>query len=200
MRWWQHSRPTHLFESVVLQVALLLLVKGPIHHEELWRRWFQTAAGQLPADALAPALCSNDSGSGGGGQAARDEQQRLQVLHACSACAGSSPGVLPSAEARQEATFANGSTQGSSGNSSSSNSSKPAGVLDMQLLFDVLVHPQLNFTGYPPGSPFHGRELPPQERVATQWGTHSLVDAGKWQQLCASVACTARRSRPICPA
>ena len=32
--------------------------------------------------------------------------------------------------------------------------------------------------GYPPGSLFHGRELPRQERVVTEWGQHSLVDAG----------------------
>jgi hypothetical protein len=162
----------------VLQVALLFLVKGPMHHEELWRRWFQTTAGQLPVEALAPALCSDrdrDSGSGGG-QAAGVEQQRLQVLQACSACAGSSPGIQPSPEARQAAVADGGSQV------SSSSSSPGWPVLDQQLLFDVHVHPQPNFTGYPTGSPFHGRELPLQERVATQWGTHSLVDAGKlWQ-------------------
>jgi hypothetical protein len=174
----------------VLQVALLFLVKGPMHHEELWRQWFQTAAGQLPVQALSTALCSSDSSkgsSGEGDQAAGGEQQRLQVLQACRACAGSipgsSPGVVPSPEARQ-AALANGSSLGSSSSSSSSSgSSRGWPVLDQQLLFDVQVHSQPNFTGYPPGSPFHGRELPLGERVATQWGTHRLVDAGKlWQR------------------
>lgn len=33
--------------------------------------------------------------------------------------------------------------------------------------------------GFAPGSLLFGRELPTSERVATSWGTHSLVDAGE---------------------
>ena len=32
--------------------------------------------------------------------------------------------------------------------------------------------------GFAPGSLLYGRELPIAERVATSWGTHTLVDAG----------------------
>ncbi len=34
-------------------------------------------------------------------------------------------------------------------------------------------------TGYAPGSLLYGRELGAPERVATKWGSHSLVDAGE---------------------
>ena len=30
------------------RVALLLLTRGPMHHEEMWRLWLGSAAGQLP--------------------------------------------------------------------------------------------------------------------------------------------------------
>jgi hypothetical protein len=33
--------------------------------------------------------------------------------------------------------------------------------------------------GYPPGSLLYGRELPGSQRVATEWGSHSLVDAAE---------------------
>lgn len=37
--------------------------------------------------------------------------------------------------------------------------------------------------GFAPGSLMYGRELPIAERVATSWGTHTLVDAGgAWWQ------------------
>ncbi|PRW32548.1 Transcription initiation factor TFIID subunit 13 [Chlorella sorokiniana] len=38
---------------------------------------------------------------------------------------------------------------------------------------------RLCFPAYPPGSLFHGRELPQKERVVTEWGQHSLVDAAR---------------------
>ncbi|KAI3432241.1 hypothetical protein D9Q98_003802 [Chlorella vulgaris] len=53
------------------------------------------------------------------------------------------------------------------------------GVLHRQHLFDVYVHPHPNFTGYAPGSLLYGRELGAPERVATKWGSHSLVDAAE---------------------
>ncbi len=59
------------------QVALLFLVKGPFHHETLWRLWFQSAAGLLPADAVAAALC------GGNSDSSSSMTQQRQVLQAC---------------------------------------------------------------------------------------------------------------------
>ena len=82
------------------QVALLFLVKGPMHHEVLWRLWFESAAGLLPTDALAAALCSSNSSSGGNAasssssQPSAGERQR-RVLQACSSRSGADGGVEP---------------------------------------------------------------------------------------------------------
>jgi hypothetical protein len=55
----------------------------------------------------------------------------------------------------------------------------PLDAIARQSLFDVWVHPPPTFPGFPPGSLFAGRELPPALRTATHWGTHSLVDAAR---------------------
>ena len=218
------------------QVALLFLVKGPFHHETLWRLWFQSAAGLLPADVVAASLCS----AGGSSTA----QQR--VMRACGSAVAAHPasaaqaadGSGRKARALLEGGAAAAPTNGAPAAAAagpgsafrSSGASSDGGILDQQVLFDVYVHPHPSFpggppglplgrnlltqrgrawlllpplvpracgsrtlpaaceprtptclagcAGYPPGSLFRGRELPAEDRVATQWGQHSLVDAG----------------------
>ncbi len=41
--------PLHLTQALgAPKVALLFLTRGPMHHEEMWRLWFASAAGMLP--------------------------------------------------------------------------------------------------------------------------------------------------------
>ncbi len=54
----------------------MFLVRGPIHHEQAWRRWFASAGGLLPVNATqvgrgspGPA-CKREAGACGGGEAA----------------------------------------------------------------------------------------------------------------------------------
>lgn len=238
------------------QVALLFLVKGPFHHETLWRLWFQSAAGLLPADAVAGALCGDASNSSSSsGSLARHHK----VLQACGSVADFQQAAANAAGTSAPAAGAAGGQKGrtllagpraAAGPAASRTGTAvdpPTGtapdggipssggsVLDHQALFDLYVHPHPDFpgdtwvqvhrwrwgscsacaadrsqsrryasccpamlllrllllspaahclyclAGYPPGSLFHGRELPRHERVVTEWGQHSLVDAGGW--------------------
>ena len=54
--------PLHVAPAA-LQVALLFLVKGPMRHEEVWRRWFSYAADLVPAPLLQQRLCSSNASS-----------------------------------------------------------------------------------------------------------------------------------------
>lgn len=168
------------------QVAMLFLVKGPLRHEAMWRAWFERAQGLLPAQAVSNALCASEDGM-------------PAALAACSSLAsppsqaGAPPGVhssSSSSSSKQPGGPPAASSSSSSRAGSSlrrwlyerwhpSGASRAPGVLDRQHLFDVYVHPHPNFTGYPPGSLLHGRELPDSQRVATEWGTHTLVDAAE---------------------
>ncbi|KAL4424080.1 hypothetical protein ABPG75_001381 [Micractinium tetrahymenae] len=177
------------------QVAMLFLVKGPLRHEAMWRAWFERAEGLLPAQAVSNALCASEDGM-------------PAALAACSSLAspptqaGAPPGVRSSSSGSSSSkqpgrpagpAAGSGSSSSSSSSSSTGSSlrrwlyerwhpggaSRAPGVLDRQHLFDVYVHPHPNFTGYPAGSLLHGRELPDSLRVATEWGTHTLVDAAE---------------------
>lgn len=165
---WCQAPSSH---SPSLQVALLFLVKGPFHHEALWRLWFQSAAGLLPADSVAGSLCGVDGGSN-----APSTAHQRRVLQACSSmidvqqaaaatAAGASAPVADAAGRKGMALLSgsastpdpaagapaagpshdtfSGSSGGGSGTSSGSS------VLEQQVLFDVYVHPHPSFPGEP---------------------------------------------------
>lgn len=151
-----------------MQVALLFLVKGPFHHEALWRLWFQSAAGLLPADSVAGSLCGGE----GSGNAPSAVQQR-RVLQACSSVIGlqqaaaataagasapvadaagrkgmallSGSAATPDPAAGAPAAGPSHDTFGGSVGGGTSGSS----VLEQQVLFDVYVHPHPSFPGEP---------------------------------------------------
>jgi hypothetical protein len=158
-----------------LQVALLFLVKGPIHHETMWRLWFQTAAGLLPVQSVMAALCNRGNGSSSSSSPTSGRLQR-QALDACSSSGGApaaatlesqpSPSQEPAAEARQVwpgqgaaaaiRALLTRSAQTSELTAASrrvlfsghTQGSLPSGdVLGQQLLFDVYVHPHPSFEG-----------------------------------------------------
>lgn len=108
------------------------------------------------------------------GEAAHDGMWRQwfaaaggQVPAAAAAAAACAPGAPAGAAAALAAACVAGGDQ-----------DDPSGdVIGRQHLFDVWVHTLVNFTGFPPSSVFHGRELPPEFRVTAVWGTHTLIDA-----------------------
>ena len=138
------------------QVALLLLTKGDVAHDTLWREWFSLAEGKIPLAAAKAAFCEKSkvtshirgflaaAAAGFSGGAAGD------VLSKC----------FPSSENKLD--FSDDDEDD---------------VILKQHLFDVWVHTTIDFQGFPEGSVFHGRELPKNFRVRAQWGTHSIIDA-----------------------
>lgn len=45
------------------KVALLFLTHGAMHHDQMWKLWFHSAAGVVPADVAAGAACSFNESS-----------------------------------------------------------------------------------------------------------------------------------------
>lgn len=43
---------------MVLQVALMFLTRGMLHHEPTWTRWFKEAEGLVPLSAIHKAACN----------------------------------------------------------------------------------------------------------------------------------------------
>ncbi len=48
---------------MLVQVAMMFLTKGALHHEASWRLWFQHAAGLIPRTLLTPEACNATSGN-----------------------------------------------------------------------------------------------------------------------------------------
>ena len=125
------------------QVALLLLTKGEVPHEEMWRQWFTQAVGKLPLEAAKSTLCSDTINTNASTSNTTYSPQEIYA-----ACSGNVPKT--------------GSLEN---------------LISRQHLFDVWIHPAVNFPGFPKESAFHGRELPREFRVQTVWGTHTIIDA-----------------------
>ena len=69
---------------------MLFLTMGKMRHETLWSLWLKQAAGLVPADCLAAAIC-------GAGMPAKYED-------AVQACAATEPGTCHSLHPPQQAT------------------------------------------------------------------------------------------------
>eukprot|EP00887_Chlorella_sp_A99_P000994 scaffold5.g994.t1 len=63
------------------RVALLFLVKGPMRHEELWRRWFAYAADLVPTPFVQQRLCGTTA----------TRQQQAAFVRALESCGGAAP-------------------------------------------------------------------------------------------------------------
>lgn len=68
------------------RVALLFLTRGPMHHEEMWRLWLGSAAGQLPARSAQASwasglMLSSTSGFELAGANQETDVHMLLVLH-----------------------------------------------------------------------------------------------------------------------
>lgn len=134
------------------QVALLLLTKGEVAHEVMWREWFTQAVGKLPLRPAKAALCA--------GSNIESNNRTLSPQEIYAACSASSKNNY---------------------NTSRENKIKiiddDGDFISRQHLFDVWVHPAVDFPGFPLESVFYGREIPREFRVHTVWGTHTIVDA-----------------------
>ena len=134
------------------QVALLLLTKQEVAHDALWREWFSLAAGKLPATSAKSVFCAAQASKKNAKENEEDqkeenEKEAMRIKNVVALC-------LPEG-----------------------NPAPKDDVIARQHLFDVWVHTLVDFKGFPPGSTFKGRELPPEFRVKAVWGTHTLVDA-----------------------
>ena len=149
------------------QVALLFLTKGNMHHETMWKEWFSYAANRIPSAVACPIpdnVATNLNAAAFAG-----------VLHTSAQSAGSNFGAF-------EKFIPKGKMDASDYSAvrnriMSACTETGSDVIASQHLFDVWVHPSLEFPGFPGDSIFHGRELPPDFRVRTVWGTHTLIDA-----------------------
>lgn len=149
------------------QVALLFLTKGDMPHEMMWKEWFLYASNRIPAAVACPIpedVVTNLHAAAFAG-----------VLHAGARSAGSNFGafekIKPEWKIDPDDYSAVRKRIMATCTKTSSN------VISSQHLFDVWVHPSQQFPGFPVESIFHGRELPPDFRVRTVWGTHTLIDA-----------------------
>ena len=126
------------------QVALLFLTDEAVIHERFWRLWFASAAGLLPVEQLRQRLCS-------GTRPEEEEAKQTRLLRDClgisSGQAAGGDGAdeksglpLPGRSARAREEFIPGSEVPASD------------VIGQQHLFDVFVHPHINFTGWLRGS------------------------------------------------
>jgi hypothetical protein len=134
------------------QVALLLLTKGDIAHEVMWREWFTQAVGKLPLEPAKAALCADLSKTPATTTSSKNRTASPQEIYAV--CSGKSIKNNKNTATEDEGNF-----------------------ISRQHLFDVWVHPAVDFPGFPVNSVFHGREIPREFRVRTVWGTHTIIDA-----------------------
>lgn len=84
----RHTNEQGLPDFCLHQVALMFLVRGPIHHERTWAAWLDDAAGFVPTPAAVKACCTasdggsnGDSGSGSRQRAASDRRRRTKGQH-----------------------------------------------------------------------------------------------------------------------
>lgn len=180
------------------QVALLFLVKGDIHHEALWAEWFAYAAGKVPLASLCEkhlvmlhgagthsvlddAVVAHCGRHSGGKSFLRDDASYSNSGENDDGNGKKEGNTIDGASdaARRIATSAADAAGHLHARSRSNNDIELdlRDILDRQHLFDVWVHPSLDFSGFPPSSIFHGKELPQEYRVNAVWGTHTLVDA-----------------------
>lgn len=45
------------------KIALMFLIKGPLHHSEMWESWLEGAAGVVPAEFLGDQICEDEGAS-----------------------------------------------------------------------------------------------------------------------------------------
>jgi Core-2/I-Branching enzyme len=136
------------------QVALLLLSKGEIPHEVMWREWFTQAVGKLPLEPAKASLCA-------GAKAGNNKNSTItnrtfspeEIYTACSR--------VNSPKTENNNLKIDDETD----------------LISHQHLFDVWIHPAVDFPGFPSDSVFYGREIPREFRVHTVWGTHTIIDA-----------------------
>ena len=136
------------------QVALLLLTKGKVAHEVMWREWFTQAVGKLPLEPAKTALCG-----GNRNQNTSESHNRTASPQEIYAVCSAKSKNTPNREHKNKKVVDDGD------------------FISRQHLFDVWVHPAVDFPGFPLDSVFYGREIPPEFRVETVWGTHTLIDA-----------------------
>lgn len=154
------------------QVALLFLSKGDMAHDVLWREWFRAAVGKIPRGSVEATVCQHQ----GRNREFMDEEKYISSSQEYNTAP---QGVYyrSSMEYLKKVCTVS-SEHGPSHNLSSLPLSDENAheILSAQHLFDIWVHPPLDFKGYPKSSVFHGKELPPLHRVSADWGTHSLID------------------------
>lgn len=136
------------------QVALLLLTKGEIAHEVMWREWFTQAVGKLPREPAKTALCAGGSNTNNLRSTIRRASPQ-EIYAACSA----------------------NSKNNQNRENKMNKVDDDRNFISRQHLFDVWVHPAVDFPGFPLDSVFYGREIPREFRVSTVWGTHTIIDA-----------------------
>ncbi|KAL4426019.1 hypothetical protein ABPG75_010035 [Micractinium tetrahymenae] len=143
----------------ISKVALMFLVKGPMHHEQAWRHWFASAGGLLPVNATQAAVCGPGS----------REQRHQDILQACHL-------HQPSTAAAAGAAAAAAATGSTAAGLGALGAPAAAGdLIGQQHLFSVYIHAPPDFKGYPGGSLFAKRLIP--RRIPTGWGDISLVEA-----------------------
>ena len=142
------------------QIGMLLLTKGGVPHERMWREWFRHAAGKIPLSAARTAFCDGYSEGDG-------------VMIDVNRTAVASPSDVFSACFQQKRK----KRRRKNDRDDDGDDDDDDDVIAQQHLFDVWVHPAVDFPGFAEGSVFRGRELPPEFRVETVWGTHTIVDA-----------------------
>lgn len=157
-------------------VALLFLSAGDLAHAPTWRAWLAGAAGALRADCVAADVCAAHpprrpdeapaaGAAGMGGIDPPPPPGRRRLAGGSSAVA-----AARAAEVARLSSAVAAARAGAAGGGGASSLPHPAG----QALFTVYVHTPPNVT-LPATSPFAGREI--EDRVATAWGSHSIVEA-----------------------
>ena len=160
-------------------VALLFLSAGDLAHAPTWNAWLAGAAGALRADCVAADVCAAHpprradeapaAGSAGMGvvdpPGGAGKRRSLQ--------GGSSAVAAARAAEVARLTTAVAAARAAAGLKATPSTAAPASPAG-QALFTVYVHTPPNAT-LPASSPFAGREI--ADRVATAWGSHSIVEA-----------------------
>ncbi|PSC68402.1 beta-1,6-N-acetylglucosaminyltransferase enzyme [Micractinium conductrix] len=147
----------------VPKVALLFLIRGDLFHHHVWRRWFEAAAGQLPADAVHASLCRGDVAASPAGESAPG----LRLLGGEEAAEEEDPEDAEQVAAACGWNATNGEAipMGSG--------SGAGGVIAQQHLFSVYVHTPPGLTGVRDDDLpelFRGHLI--TDRLQAEWGTH----------------------------
>ncbi|PSC68450.1 beta-1,6-N-acetylglucosaminyltransferase enzyme [Micractinium conductrix] len=171
----------------VPKVALLFLIRGDLFHHHVWRRWFEAAAGQLPADAVHASLCRGDVAASPAGESAPG----LRLLGGEEAAEEEDP------EDAEQVAAACGWNATSGEAIPMGSGSGAGGVIAQQHLFSVYVHAPPGLTDDDLPELFRGHLI--TDRLQPEWGTHQRTLPERSPCCCSRVQKKRRLAAPVPP-